>query len=91
MSAQRRECLTLPCGGGEDSERKGHWSWSRWMGKNLQGRENGNSVPGTGTAHDKHRVLKRSVGGGTRRAISQGSREIRKVFMLTVLEAGVDK
>lgn len=41
--------------------------------------------------HMTSRVLKHGVGEGTCRAISQGSREIRKVFMPTVLEAGVGK
>lgn len=64
---------------------------SSWMGTNLQGREDGNIMPGTGTAQDKHGVLKHGMGGGTHRAMGQGSREIRRVFIPTVLEAGVGK
>lgn len=57
----------------------------------MQGREDENIMPGTGTAQDKHRVLKHGVGGGTRRTMGQGSREIRRVFIPTVPEAGVGK
>lgn len=66
MSAQRRGFLPLPWGSGEALERKGRWSWLLPKdGQELQGREDGDDIPGTGTAHDKHRVLKRSVSGGT--------------------------
>ena len=42
-------------------------------------------------AQGKHRVLKHGMGGGTYRDMIRGSREIRRVFILTVLEAGVGK